>query len=100
VYQARGVCLRPYKEWLSLHTIPGRVELTKPGRLAAVHRLGQSVVKEDILHVQLVDHPVLGEGEDGPNGGGLDDGIEGIVVIHSRTQQASHRSTVPSTLSL
>jgi hypothetical protein len=43
-------------------------------------------VEEGILDVELMDCPVLreGEGEDGTNGGELDDGAEGLVVVHSR----------------
>jgi hypothetical protein len=57
----------------------------KASKLAGVHRLGQSVVQEGILDVQLVDRLVLGEGdgEDGPNDGELDDGAEYLVVFHS-----------------
>jgi hypothetical protein len=76
--------LRPYKERLSLHTIAGRVESTKlAGGLATVHCLGQSAVKEGILDVQMEDCPVLGKGEDDPNGGELDDEAECFVVVHS-----------------
>jgi hypothetical protein len=42
-------------------------------------------VKEDILDVLLVDRPVSreGKGEDGPNGGELDNKTKGLVVVHS-----------------
>jgi hypothetical protein len=42
-------------------------------------------VEEDILDVELMDRPVPGEGEgvDGSNGGELDDGAAGLVVVHS-----------------
>jgi hypothetical protein len=52
-----------------LEAIQGVIKLThhtratgvdKADRLAAVHRLGHSVVKEDIVDVQLVDCPVPG----------------------------------------
>lgn len=55
--------------------------------LTAVHRLGQSAVKEDILDVQLVDRLVPGEGE-GKNSskcGGLHDEAEVLVVIYFGT---------------
>jgi hypothetical protein len=48
---------------LTHHTRASGVD--EAGRLVAVHRLGQSVVKEVILDIQLVDRPILGE--DGPN---------------------------------
>ena len=55
--------------------------------LAAVDSLRQSDVEEDILGVELMDRtvPREGEGEDGSNGGELDDGAEGLVVVHSWT---------------
>lgn len=37
------------------------------------------------LDVQLVDRPVLEEGEEILNGGRLHDGAEGLVIVHSRT---------------
>jgi hypothetical protein len=49
----------------------------KVGRLDAVHHLNESIVKEDILDIQMVDRLVSkgGEIEDGPNGGGHDDDL-------------------------
>jgi hypothetical protein len=43
-------------------------------------------MKEGVLDVELMDRPVLreGEGEHGADGGELDDGAEGLVVVHSR----------------
>jgi hypothetical protein len=43
-------------------------------------------VEEGILDVELMDRPVLGEGEgeDGTNRGELDNKAEGLVVVHSR----------------
>jgi hypothetical protein len=43
-------------------------------------------MEEGILDVELIDHPVPreGEGEDGLNGGELDDRTEGLIVVHSR----------------
>jgi hypothetical protein len=57
------------------------------GGLAVVDRLCQSAVEEDILDVLLMDRPVPGEGErvDGLNVGELDDGAEGLNVVHSGT---------------
>jgi hypothetical protein len=70
---------------LTHHTQVSRVD--KAERLAIVHRLGQSVVKDDILDVQLLNRPVSkkGEGVDGLNGGGLHDGAKGLVVVHYMT---------------
>jgi hypothetical protein len=44
-------------------------------------------MEEGILDIKPMDRPVLGEGkgENGPNGGELDDGVEGLVVVHSRS---------------
>jgi hypothetical protein len=43
-------------------------------------------VEESILNVWLVDRlvPRDGEVEDGSNGGGLYDRVEGLIVVHSR----------------
>jgi hypothetical protein len=43
-------------------------------------------MEESVLDVELMDHPIPGEGEgeDGVNGGELDDGAEGLVIVHSR----------------
>jgi hypothetical protein len=42
-------------------------------------------MKEGVLDVELVDRSVSeeGEGEDDANGGELDDGTEGLIIIHS-----------------
>jgi hypothetical protein len=42
-------------------------------------------VEEGILDIELMNHPVLveGEGENGPNGGELDDGAKGLIVVNS-----------------
>jgi hypothetical protein len=54
------------------------------GGLAAVDSLRQSAVEEGILDVELMDRsaPGEGEGEDGTNSGELNDGAEGLVVVH------------------
>jgi hypothetical protein len=53
--------------------------------LATVDSLRQSAMEEGILVVELMDCPVLGEGEgeDGADGGELDDGAEGLIIVHS-----------------
>jgi hypothetical protein len=55
------------------------------GGLAAVDILHRSVVEEGILDIELMDRPVPGEGEgeNGSNGGKLDDGAEDLIVVHS-----------------
>ena len=54
--------------------------------LAAVHRLGQSVVKKGILDVQLVGRPIPQErkGEDGSDSGALHNKAKGIVVVRAK----------------
>jgi hypothetical protein len=44
-------------------------------------------MKEGVLDVELVDRPVLGEGEreDDTDCGELDDGVEGLIVVHAGT---------------
>jgi hypothetical protein len=53
--------------------------------LAAVDSLRHSAMKEGVLDVELVDRPVPGEGkgEDGADGGELDDRTEGLIVVHA-----------------
>jgi hypothetical protein len=54
------------------------------GGLAAVDSLHQSAMEEGVLDVELVDRPVPreGEGEDDTDGGELDDGVEGLIIVH------------------
>jgi hypothetical protein len=54
--------------------------------LATVDSLRQSAMKEGVLDVELMDRavPGEGEGEDGANGGELDDGAKSLVVVHTR----------------
>jgi hypothetical protein len=54
----------------------------------AVDSRRQSAMKEGILDVEMMDRAVLGEGEgeDGVNGGKLDDEAECFVVVYSRAQ--------------
>jgi hypothetical protein len=51
LYQARDACLRPIQGVIKLthHTRVSGVD--KADRLVAIHRLGHSVVKEEILDV-------------------------------------------------
>jgi hypothetical protein len=80
--------------WRLLEAVKGPVQpadqirtvgVDEAGGLAAVHSLRQSAMEEGILDIELMDRPVAreGEGEDGANSGELDDGAEGLVVVHS-----------------
>jgi hypothetical protein len=42
-------------------------------------------MEEGILDIELMDHPILREheGEDGTHVGEIDDGTEGLVLVHS-----------------
>jgi hypothetical protein len=42
-------------------------------------------MKKAILDIELMDRLVPGEGENDMNGGELDNGVEGLVVLHSGT---------------
>jgi hypothetical protein len=57
------------------------------GRLLAIDNLVESAIEKGILDVKLTDRPGAGDGdvEDKPNGGGLDDGAESLVVVDART---------------
>jgi hypothetical protein len=61
------------------------VSVNEAGGLAAVDSLRQSAMEEGILDIELMDRLVAGEGEgeDAANSGELDDGAEGLVVVHS-----------------
>jgi hypothetical protein len=55
--------------------------------LAAIDSLRQSAVEEGILDIKLMDRPVPreGVGEDGLNGGELDNEAKGLIVVHFGT---------------
>jgi hypothetical protein len=57
----------------------------KAGGLATIDSLRLSAMEEGILDVELMDCLVLrkGKGVEGVNGGELDDGAEGLVIVHS-----------------
>jgi hypothetical protein len=52
-------------------------------RLLAVDNLIESATEESILDIKLMDGPGAGDGdvEDKPNGGGLNDGAESLIVV-------------------
>jgi hypothetical protein len=62
-------------------------DVDEAGGFAAVDSLRQSAMEEGILNIELMDRPVPGEGEgegeDSANGGEVDDGAEGLIVVHS-----------------
>jgi hypothetical protein len=60
-------------------------EVNEASGLAAADSLCQSVVEEGILDIELMNRPVLGDGkgENGPDGGELDDGAESLIVVNS-----------------
>jgi hypothetical protein len=53
--------------------------------LRAVDDLGDCAVEEGVLDVKLVQGPTPGDSQcqHSPNGGRLDDGAEGFVIVHS-----------------
>jgi hypothetical protein len=53
------------------------------GGLVVVDSLHQSGMEEDVLDVELMNRLVSGEGEDGVDGGELDDGAECLIIVHS-----------------
>jgi hypothetical protein len=57
-------------------------DVDKTGGLTAVDSLRQSAMEEGVLDVETMDRPV--SGEDDANGGELDDGAEGLIIVHSR----------------
>jgi hypothetical protein len=61
--------------------------IDESGRLLAVDNLVESAIEEGILDVKLTDGLGAGDGdvEDKPNGGGLDDGAESLIVVDART---------------
>jgi hypothetical protein len=101
-----------------LQAVEGLVEPTQQlrvsrvnevGRLRAVDHLRECAVEEGILDVELVHGPTTGDSQShhNPDGGRLDDGAEGLVVVHPRalsetrrTQRVLYRSREPSLLSL
>jgi hypothetical protein len=51
-------------------------------------------VEEGIFDIEPMNRPVPGEGkgENNPNGGELDDGVEGLVVVDSGTLGEARRT--------
>jgi hypothetical protein len=104
--------------WRLLQTIEGLVEpahqlrvcgVNEAGGLRAVDYLEECAVKEGVLDVELVHGPAPGDsqGQHSLDGSRLDDGAEGLVILHPgalseprRTQRALYRSRESSALSL
>jgi hypothetical protein len=57
--------------------------VNKPNGLSVVDRLRQGAVQEGVLHVELVDRPVMGQSEsqDSPDGGRLNHWTVSLVVV-------------------
>jgi hypothetical protein len=60
--------------------------VNEAGGLRAVDSLGECAVEEGVLDVELVHGPTPGDSQSqqSPDGGRLDDGAEGLVVVHPR----------------
>jgi hypothetical protein len=84
--------------------------VNEAGGLRAVDGLGEGVMEEDVLDVELVHGPTPGDNQSqhSLDGGRLDDGAEGLVVVHPRalseppedSMSLVYRSREPSALSL
>jgi hypothetical protein len=66
----------------------------KSGRLLAVDNLVESAMEEGILDVKLTDGPGARDSnvEDKPNGGGLDDGAESLIVVDAGTLEEAAKN--------
>jgi hypothetical protein len=53
--------------------------------LAIVDRLGEGVVEEGVLDIELVHKPTPEEGQSQHDaiGGGLNDGVESLIIVHT-----------------
>jgi hypothetical protein len=60
--------------------------VNEAGGLRAVDSLGECAVEEGVLDIELVHRPTLGDSQSqhSLDGGRLDDGAEGIIVVHPR----------------
>jgi hypothetical protein len=81
--------------WRLLLATQGLVELAhqlrvsrvnEAGRLRQVDRHGECAVEEDVLDVELVHGPTSrdSQSQHSLNGGGLDNGVEGLIVVHPK----------------
>jgi hypothetical protein len=105
--------------WHLLEAVEGLVEpahqlrvggVNEASGLRAVDGLGEGVMEEDVLDVELVHGPTPGDSQSqhSPDDGRLDDGAEGLVVVHPRAlseppedpMSLVYRSREPSALSL
>jgi hypothetical protein len=90
--QVGGEAVVPHSRRL-LQAVKGLVEPTHQLRvssvneadgLRAVDRLKEGAVEEGVLDVELVHRPTPGDtqSQHSPNGGGLDDRADGIIIVH------------------
>ena len=86
LYQALGACLRLYILSGSDRRL-GPGEKSRQSWWAGYNRpsLSQSAMEKGILHIQLMDRPIPGEGEgeDDSNCEELDDGAKGLIIVYS-----------------
>jgi hypothetical protein len=79
--------------------------VNEASRLRAIYSLRECAVEEGVLDVELVHGPTLGDSQSqhNPDGGRLDDGAEGLIVVHPEALSEPPEdptSLVPSALSL
>jgi hypothetical protein len=63
--------------------------------LKALDHLGECVMEEGVLDVELVHGPTPGDrqSQHSPDGGRLDDGAEGLIVVHPRALSEPSKDT-------
>jgi hypothetical protein len=86
-----------------LQAIEGHVELThqlrvhrvnEAGGLRAVAGIGECAVEEGVLDVELVHGATPGDSQSqhSPNSGRLDDGAEGLIIVHPGVLSEAQRT--------
>jgi hypothetical protein len=85
LYQARGCLLQPVQELVQATDQVRMSRVDEARGLAAEDRLGESVVKESIFDVELLNGPGLGDSssEHRANSGRFYNQAEGLVVVDS-----------------